>query len=121
MGKPEADVEKFLDKLVTEAGGFTRKWTGRRGVPDRICFLPNGEVWFIEVKTPSRLPTPHQWREIERQRKLGHNSGFIAGRYEVKEFMIHCISMGARQDWMNKQMREARSKMVKKLLEKGEE
>lgn len=102
MGKPENRVETALNDEVESLGGFTRKWTGRSGVQDRICFLPHGEVWFIEVKVKDGEPEPHQLREILRQRVLGHNSGYIAGVYQVKAF----LSCDDRVEWMNKQMGE---------------
>ncbi len=85
----ERDAEKYLDNAVKKAGGFTRKWTSpnHAGVEDRICFFPEGELWFIEVKDTDKLPTSAQWREIMRQRELGHNAGYLAGKEEVADFM----------------------------------
>ena len=101
MGKAEAAVEKELDKHVKFAGGFSRKWVspGHAGVEDRICFFPDGEVWFIEVKTAGRKPDAHQLREIMRQRELGHNAGYLAGIHEVISFIS-----SNRVEWMDRQM-----------------
>lgn len=69
----ESDVEKYLHQCVTAAGGTTRKWVspGRAGVPDRICFLPGGFVFFVEVKVEGGRTTTRQMREIESLRELG--------------------------------------------------
>lgn len=69
----EKDVEKYLHKRVTELGGTTRKWVspGRAGVPDRICFLPTGKVFFVEVKTDKGKLSVRQSREIDELRGLG--------------------------------------------------
>ena len=88
----ESSVEKYLNKIVKEVGGFTRKWVspGHVGVEDRICFLPNGEIWFIEMKRPGKFPTAVQWREIMRQRDLGHNAGYLSSEEEIDHFFKRC-------------------------------
>jgi hypothetical protein len=98
MGKQENAVERHLRSKVEALGGFTRKWTspGRTGVEDQICFFPEAEIWFIEVKVMGKLPTGSQWREIIDQRMLGHNAGYLAGEFEVDVFM----ASGDRVTWM---------------------
>jgi hypothetical protein len=112
MGKPEAEIEKYLDQKIKEIGGFTRKWKSpsHTGVQDRICFFPQGETWFIEIKTAGKLPTPNQYREIMRQRELEHNAGFLAGRSDVTEFM-HQYGETGRQVFMYLQMKRVEEKM----------
>ncbi|MCC8364952.1 VRR-NUC domain-containing protein [Xenorhabdus sp. PB61.4] len=66
-------IEKHLVNEVKKAGGIAYKFVspGRRGVPDRICVLPNGQVIFVECKAPGEKPRPDQLREHERLRALG--------------------------------------------------
>jgi hypothetical protein len=49
----EKQVEAYLVKRVKELGGRAYKFTSpaHRGVADRIVCLPNGQTWFVEVKT----------------------------------------------------------------------
>jgi len=49
----ERDVERYLIKRVKDVGGRAYKFTSpaHRGVADRIVCLPNGQTWFVEVKT----------------------------------------------------------------------
>ena len=49
----EKQVEAHLVKRVKELGGRAYKFTSpaHRGVADRIVCLPNGQTWFVEVKT----------------------------------------------------------------------
>jgi len=49
----ERDVERYLIKRVKALGGVAYKFTSpaHRGVADRIVCLPNGQTWFVEVKT----------------------------------------------------------------------
>lgn len=48
----ETDVERHLKKLVEGLGGiaFKFKSPGYLGVPDRLCVLPSGKIFFVEVK-----------------------------------------------------------------------
>jgi len=48
----ESDVEQHLCSRVKALGGECLKWASQnvRGVPDRVCIFPGGEVWFIELK-----------------------------------------------------------------------
>lgn len=97
----ERDVEKYLNEQVKKLGGFSRKWTSPShvGVQDRIAFLPGGEVWFIEIKDTGKKPTSAQWREIMRQRELGANAGYLAGKKEVDEFFWYTTRI-LREVWM---------------------
>jgi hypothetical protein len=49
----ERDIERYLVKRVEALGGKAYKFVspGRAGVADRIVCLPNGETWFVEIKT----------------------------------------------------------------------
>jgi hypothetical protein len=49
----EKQIEAHLVKRVKELGGRAYKFTSpaHRGVADRIVCLPNGQTWFVEVKT----------------------------------------------------------------------
>ena len=51
----EREIERYLVKRVEALGGKAYKFVspGRAGVADRIVCLPNGETWFVEVKTAS--------------------------------------------------------------------
>lgn len=52
MGKPEAKVEDHLVEGIAARKGRAAKVTdaGRRGAPDRICYLPNRVVIHVETK-----------------------------------------------------------------------
>lgn len=59
----ESAVERELCQRVEALGGLCIKMKaiGRRGFFDRLVVLPNGVVWFVELKRPKggRL-SPHQ-------------------------------------------------------------
>jgi hypothetical protein len=60
----ERDVELHLVHKVRAAGGLAYKFVspGHRGVPDRIVLMPDGKVWFVELKAPGKKPTEQQLR-----------------------------------------------------------
>ena len=49
----ELTIEKYLTQRVKELGGRAYKFTSpaHRGVADRVVCLPNGQTWFVELKT----------------------------------------------------------------------
>ena len=47
----EKHIEAYLIKRVKALGGIAYKWRGHGGAADRIIVLPDGTVWFVEVKT----------------------------------------------------------------------
>lgn len=87
MGRPEAIVEKYLDSEIKKLGGFTEKWEGRNGNPDRIVFLPYGRVWFVEVKTLKQNLRPSQQRFSDKLSKMGANTTFVKGKHGVDLFI----------------------------------
>ena len=52
-GMKEKEIEIYFDWAVQRVGGRTWKFTspGRKGVADRIACLPDGQTWFVELKT----------------------------------------------------------------------
>ena len=69
----EKDIEWYLVKRVKALGGIAYKFTSpqRRSVPDRLCLLPGGVFFFVELKAPGKKPTPQQEREHLRIKALG--------------------------------------------------
>ncbi len=69
----EKDTETYLTKQVEAFGGLCRKYVspGVRGVPDRLCFMPNGKLLIVEVKSEGLLPDLHQMREHLRLSRRG--------------------------------------------------
>lgn len=52
----EKEVENYLKKEVEKRGGICVKLdaTTSRGLPDRMCILPYGQVLFVETKRPKK-------------------------------------------------------------------
>jgi len=69
----ERTIERRLVDKAKEAGGLAIKWAapGFSGVPDRIVFLPEGRIIFVELKAPGKTLAPLQARVHEMLSKLG--------------------------------------------------
>jgi len=69
----EKDVERLLVKHIQQLGGMAYKFTspGRRAVPDRVCLLPDGRIFFVELKAPGKKPTKLQLLEHKKIRAMG--------------------------------------------------
>ena len=67
----EKQIEAYLVKRVKALGGVAYKFVSpaHRGVADRVVCLPDGQTWFIELKTAGgRLSALQQvfGKEMER-------------------------------------------------------
>ena len=70
----ESQLEQKLVSHITKLGGIAYKFSSpnRRSVPDRLCVMPNGRAFFVELKAQGKAPTPLQLHEHELLRSLGH-------------------------------------------------
>lgn len=75
----EKDVERYLCEQVKKLSGEAYKFVSpqRKFVLDRLCVLPGGIVWFVEVKSGDKVPSPGQFREIERLTQKGHHATWV--------------------------------------------
>lgn len=93
MANRESDVEKHLHKLITAAGGTTRKWVSPNyvGVPDRIVIY-KGHVRFAEVKTQVGKLSSMQEREIKRLRDHGAVVDVVFGKKGAELYVEKLIA-----------------------------
>ena len=85
----EKHVEAYLVKAVRERGGEAYKFTSpaMRGVADRLVVMPNGVVWFVEVKRPGGKRTPLQERFAARMQELGQRYALLSHPTEVERWL----------------------------------
>ena len=85
----ERDIEAYLVKRVKAIGGHAYKFVSpsNRGVADRLVVLPNGVVWFVEVKTEGGRLSPLQTLFIEQMKRLGQNVTVLWNKEEVDKWM----------------------------------
>jgi len=85
----ERTVERFLVDSIASLGGWCPKWggVGERGVPDRICLLPDGRVFFVEVKRKGGRLSPSQKLVHKRMMALGAKVYTLWSKDEVRAFV----------------------------------
>ena len=85
----EKEIERRLKTSVEGKGGLCLKFVspGWAGAPDRLCLLPGGKIFFIELKRPGERPRKIQLKRHEELRKLGFSVYVIDG----KEYVLDLI------------------------------
>jgi hypothetical protein len=64
----EKDIESYLRDQVKKIKGIAYKFEspGNSGVPDRLVLLPDGKIYFVELKAPGKKPRPFRSPSKER-------------------------------------------------------
>ena len=85
----EIIIEKYLVSEVKKLGGTAYKFVspGHAGVPDRLCLMPNGTVFFVELKATGKTTRPLQDRQIEKIRAYGQRVYIADSREKIKEIL----------------------------------
>jgi hypothetical protein len=81
-------IEKKLRELVKKLGGIALKFfcLSFTGMPDRIVLMPGGRIWFVELKSTGKKPTPRQGVVHAFLRKLGFEVCVIDTQEGLDEF-----------------------------------
>lgn len=95
----ESKLEAHLRKKVEELGGMCIKMspTYCRSIPDRLCLMPSGFSFFVELKTEIGKLSEGQEEKIRRLRELGHMV-FIVRSVENVHFMLDIIAETLNED-----------------------
>jgi len=100
--KPKKQPESYLEQQIVsltekKLGGEALKIEikGRRGWPDRLLVLPNGRVWWIEVKDEKGRLSRQQELRIARLRELGHEVHVV---WKLGEFRLLIEAMQLDQE-----------------------
>lgn len=69
----ESEIENYFVRKIEAIGGRAIKFNphNNRGLPDRVCFLPGGHIFLVELKRPGMRPRKNQERQLALFRKLG--------------------------------------------------
>lgn len=71
------DSEKVIEATLVKEIKLQRGWSIKMvctyvsGLPDRLCLLPGGVIFFIEVKSTGKKASPIQKLIHRKLRKLG--------------------------------------------------
>lgn len=70
----EKTLEARLVREIEARGGMALKYTSQfhRGIPDRICLLPYGLTYFVELKSTGQKPTKLQEHAMQKLRELSN-------------------------------------------------
>jgi len=73
MIESEKTLEKKLNASIKELGGLSIKLLTAHftGLPDRLCLLPGGRLFFCEIKTTKQKPRKIQEKVHKMLRDLG--------------------------------------------------
>lgn len=87
------ESEKVLEDKFTNGieklGGICWKWFSIHitGLPDRICLLPGGRIFFAEIKTTKKKPKPRQLIVHRQLRNLGFRVEVIDNSDQIKQIL----------------------------------
>jgi len=84
----EAEVEQYFRWVVDRMGGATFKFRSpsQRGVADRIACLPNGDTWFVELKTKGGKLSPLQKQHAVHMADLNQKYACLWTKTQVDEW-----------------------------------
>lgn len=85
----EKDIENYLRLQVKKLGGLANKFVspGNAGVPDRIIIMPNGRIYFVELKTEKGKLTELQNRQIQKIRNMQQEVRIVYGKAGADDFI----------------------------------
>ena len=85
----EKEIENYLVRKIKNKKGIAYKFTspGNSGVPDRLCLLPNGKIFFVELKSSGKKPRALQVNQITKITKLGQRVYVLDSKEKVDEVL----------------------------------
>lgn len=71
----ESYIERKFVEYIRSHGGMAIKLdaTSCAGIPDRLVVLPDGKMFFVELKQPGKKPRPIQVKRHADLNRLGFN------------------------------------------------
>lgn len=85
----EKSIEKQLNNAVKLRGGWSIKLLTLyyTGLPDRLCLLPGGRVFFAEVKKKRKKPSSFQSYVHGRLKSLGFSVFVIDSKDQIRRIL----------------------------------
>lgn len=84
----ESTIERAFARRVKKAGGLCWKFTspGTQGVPDRVVILPQGRVFFVELKSENGRLSAIQETRLKELSERGTSAWVCRGNVGIEEF-----------------------------------
>ena len=92
----EKEIERRMTEQIKKRGGLSYKFISPNapGVPDRIVITPQGDVWFVELKTEiGRMANIQKWQKSELEKRHA-NVRVLRGWEEAKQFIEEVFTDG---------------------------
>lgn len=89
QGVLESKIETWLNDQIKKIGGKSYKFVspGNPGVPDRIYLLPDGRIYFVELKRViGKLSNIQVWQR-QQFKEMGIDIRLIYGMEQAKQFI----------------------------------
>lgn len=82
-------LEKKLRIKIEELGGYCWKLPAIHvsGIPDRLCLLPMGRAFFVEVKTTKEKAQPLQLLWHKKLREIGFEVYVVDTSAQIEEII----------------------------------
>lgn len=92
----EKNIEAHLVKRVKALGGVAYKFTSpaHRGVADRVVCLPDGQTWFVELKTEGGRLSPLQKVFAADMARMNQKYVCLWNKEQVDEFITSHYGRG---------------------------
>ena len=89
MVESEKKLERLLNQGVKKLLGISFKFVPLlvAGIPDRICLLPGGRIFFAEIKTTKKKPEKLQLFWHAKLRKLGFRVEVIDTSIQIENIL----------------------------------
>ena len=86
----ESEVENHFVWTIERMGGKTYKFTspGRKGVADRIACLPDGQTWFVELKTKGGRLSALQKLFADDMARLHQNYACLWTKEQIDQWLV---------------------------------
>lgn len=86
----EKTLEARLRKEIEKRGGMAIKLMSQlhRGLPDRMVLMPQGVVYFVELKSTGEKPTGLQNHCHQQLRNLGHTVYIVDSTQRLQDFLF---------------------------------
>jgi len=90
FGMKESEIENYLVWTVERMGGRAYKFVSpaQRGVADRIVCLPNGQTWFVELKTKKGRLSPLQQMFAAEMERLNQKHAVLWNKEEIDRWRL---------------------------------
>lgn len=85
----EKQIETALVNAVRKIGGIAYKMSPFhfKGIPDRLILLPDGKIFFVEVKSPGKELRKSQFLVKDKLEKLGFKVYKLDAKEQIAEIL----------------------------------